>query len=236
MNPPNVNHAFRSEWSCGQACLRRPECTAFSFDPTSADNLSQISTMAVFLPMQEGSANITRVWTRMAQRKSESGVVPRHILQLNEVIDQLSSLPRSIDSCLLSCIYISSTFTYLPSSSSSETIVVKEEDDGAASGPVTAYPLGNWSLPEALQNLPSFPGSGPEYTVVVPAGWNSLLACAAGKTCWKLRLGFEAGWRQVGSLVDHQKDAEKCFFDFGSEVMLVGTGTGKSTRQNNVSY
>ena len=91
-------------------------------------------------------------------------------------------------------------------------------------GPVTAFPIGEWALPTELLHLPDFPVAGESKMVAFRLGLHSIMTCAEGKSCWILRPGADLDWKPAASMIETHQESKLCKMILGSEVMLAGSG------------
>ena len=91
---------------------------------------------------------------------------------------------------------------------------------------LTVAPAGGRELFPELQNQPDYPGEILEFdqsTIPFKVGLYTLMACDINKACWKLRPGYDTQWKSAPSMVHSQQNSNRCYMNFGAEVMLVGS-------------
>ena len=79
------------------------------------------------------------------------------------------------------------------------------------------------ATPTSLQSLPTFPGLNSAFNVVFNLGPDSVMACDGDKSCWCLKPGIDPLWKPAASMFYTQNKANKDYFDFGNEIMLLGS-------------
>ena len=102
---------------------------------------------------------------------------------------------------------------------------ISVKNNGAGSGAVQVMFVDGVATPISLQSLPAYPGLNSAFNDVFKLGPDSVMACDGDKSCWSLKPGIDPLWNPAGSMLYTQQKANKDYFDFGNEIMLLASST-----------